>query len=301
MYKLILGDCKEKIKDIPDNSVHLILVDPPYQLGSFRKDIGKWEKENFTDSNMFNECNRVLIDGGHLLCFSSNRTLYEFGIAIKSANFEMRDTLIWKYKQSIPRNMDIGKAIDAFVTYGKTSSKYIKKIEQEFGGDSYKIMGTNNTMFGEKKIFERKEYNVFTEEGKKFNGFGTNLAPAYEPIIMARKPFKVSLAENCIKNEVGALNINKCKEITKIFPCNILEFKKEKKDKFNTHPMVKPIELLKYLIEMTTLKEQTVLDFTLGSGSTIVASEYTNRYGIGIERDEKYFEIAKKRLKNISY
>lgn len=293
---IYLGDSRELIKNIEDSSIALILTDPPYELGSFRNKIGKWEKEEICNSNIFKDCNRVLKDGGHIFSFTANRTIHKFGQAIENANFEIRDTLIWEYNQSIPRNMDIAKAIDAQVLYGKTSSKYLKQVEQEYGGESYTITGTNNTMFGDKVEFNRKIYSPVTNEAKQWDGWGTNLAPSYEPIIMARKKFKGSLAENVINNGVGALNIKELENINGKFPSNILRFNKEKKESFNTHPMVKPIKLLEYIILMTTKKGDTVLDPFMGSGSTMVACKNTNRNYIGIEREEEYFNISKIRL-----
>lgn len=294
---LYLGDSRDIIKSIPSNSVDLILTDPPYELGSFRKKIGQWEKEEITSSDIFKECNRVLKDGGHLICFTANRTIHKFGQAIENAGFEIRDTLIWQYPQSIPRNMNIAKAIDSHLIYGKTSSKYLKMIEQEYGGESYKIKGTNNTMFGEKVEFERKVYTPITDKAKEWKGWGTNLAPSFEPMIMARKKFKGSLAENVINNNNGALNIEELSKVNGKFPSNILYFEKEKRDDFNNHPMVKPIKLLEYIIKMTTTDGAVILDPFMGSGSTCVAvSNIPNRAYIGIEREVDYYNIAKKRL-----
>lgn len=295
--QIILGDCKEELLRIKSNSVQLILTDPPYELGSFRKKIGKWEKTEVCNSNVFQECNRILVDGGHLMCFTANRTIHKFGTAIEKANFEIRDTLIWEYtQQSIPRNMDVAKAIDAQMLYGKTSSKYLKQVEQEYGGEVYTIQGTNNTMFGDKVTFQRKEYSPITEQAKKWEGWGTNLAPKFEPLIMARKKFKGSLAENIINNKVGAINIEKLTNINSKFPSNILTFSKEKREDFNNHPMVKPTKLLEYIILMTTKEGDTVLDPFAGSESTLLACKNTNRNYIGIETNEDYIKIIHRRL-----
>lgn len=297
--KLYCGDAFEIIKNIQDK-IHLVLTDPPYELGSFRKQIGKWEKTNVTNSSIFKDLNKILIDGGHLVCFTANRTIHKFGKAIEDANFEIRDTLIWEYKQSIPRNMDIAKGLDAYILYGKTSSKYLKKVEQEYGGKEYVVKGTNNTMFGEKKEFHRKEYTPINELAKEWEGWGTNLAPSYEPAILSRKKFKGSLSENLANDGRGALNIGELSDINGKFPSNILNFEKDKKDDFNTHPMVKPVKLLEYIILMTTKEGDVVLDPFMGSGSTMVACANTNRRYIGIEINEEYFNIAKKRLDNIN-
>jgi DNA modification methylase len=276
----------------------LVLTDPPYELGSFRKEIGKWEKFKVCESGIFDILFENMLDGAHIVCFSSNRTMYKFGNAIEKTGFEIRDTLIWQYKnQSIPRNMNVSKAIDCEVTYGKTSSKYMRQIEQEFGGDSYKIKGTVNTMFGDYKEFDRKEYTPITDEGRAFEGWGTNLAPNFEPIILARKPFKDSLAKNLMLNKTGALNIEMLKTLNENkYPSNILNFPKDKKQDFNTHPTVKPLSLIEYLILMTTNEGDLVVDPFLGSGTVALACKKLNRRFIGTEIDKKYCNIAEKRL-----
>ncbi len=299
MNKIYNGDCLEIVKTL-NEKVHLVLTDPPYELGSFRNHIGEWEKREMTKTNIFKDLNSLLVDGGHIMCFSANRTIHKFATAIEEANFEIRDTLIWKYKQSIPRNMDIAKAIDSQTLYGKTSSKYLKKVEQEYGGKEYVVRGTSNTMFGEKKEFIRKEYSPITSQAKEWEGWGTNLAPSYEPIIMGRKKFNGSLANNIIEKGRGALNIQALTELNGKFPCNVLEFEKEKKDSFNNHPMVKPVKLLEYIILMTTKEGDLVLDPFMGSGSTMVACANTNRRYIGIEKEKDYFNIVKQRLDNIN-
>lgn len=298
--RILLGDVRELIKSIPSNSIDLILTDPPYELGSFRKEVGSWEGKGVVYSHIWQEFFRVLKDGGHIVSFSSNRTLYKFGKHIEEAGFDIRDTLIWQYAQGIPRNMDLAKAIDAHKLYGKTSSKYLKQVEQEHGGKEYTIVGTNNTMFGDKVEFTRKEYSPVTDEGKQWEGWGTNLAPSFEPIILARKPFKGSLAENMIINGVGGLNIGGLKEINGKYPSNVLQFPKAIKDSFNSHPMVKPTELLKYLIHMITKENTVILDPFSGSGSTAVATLECggNRKYIGFEVNEKFVEIANKRINN---
>lgn len=84
-------------------------------------------------------------------------------------------------------------------------------------------------------------------------------------------------------------------EADKLLPVNIQVFKKPNKPK---HPTQKPVELMEYLIKTYTNESETVLDFTMGSGSTGVASVNTNRKFIGIELDKKYFNIAKERIEN---
>ena len=121
----------------------------------------------------------------------------------------------------------------------------------------------------------------------------------YFPIMVERE--KVKISRNYKHSEInhkslGAMSENK--EFTHKFPSNILEFSNASQ-KGKVHPTQKPVALMEYLIKTYTNEGETVLDFTMGSGTTGVACINTNRNFIGIELDDKYFEIAKNRINNI--
>lgn len=295
------GDCNNLIKELDDNSIDIVITDPPYELGSFRGEELKWENKNVAYSNIWNECYRVLKPGGLLFSFGANRTIHKIANKIEESGFDIRDTLIWKYKQSIPRNMNISKSIDATILFGKSTSREMKMVEQEYGGKEYTIQGTNNTMFGEKVTFNRKEYSPVTDTAKEWDGWGTNLAPSFEPIVLARKQLDGSnLAKNLMLHGVGALNVKLLKEELGKFPCNIIEIDKERKEKFNTHPTVKPIKIIEHLLKLSSKEGYTILDPFMGSGTTAVACAKLNRNYIGFEINGKYIEIANKRLKELA-
>ncbi len=123
----------------------------------------------------------------------------------------------------------------------------------------------------------------------------------YNPqMILRDKPIKgggMSKGEttNNLKSELKALK----KIYTHKNPTNILVFDKIRRG--SLHPTQKPIALMEYLIKTYTNENETVLDFTMGSGSTMVACQNTNRNGIGIEMDENYFNIAQKRVRENEY
>lgn len=297
--RIINGDCLELIKSIESNSIDAVITDPPYELGNFRGEVQKWESSGAAYSYIWKECNRVLKDGGYLLSFGANRTIHKIASKIEEAGFEIREMVIWKYKQSIPRNMNISKAIDAIMLYGKSSSKYLRMVEQEYGGEEYQIKGTNNTMFGSKVTYIRKEYSPITEAAKSWDGWGTALAPSYEPIIVARKKLgEENLAKNLLKHGVGALNIDALKIEYGKFPSNVIEIEKEKKDEFNNHPTVKPIKLMEYLVKLVTKEDYLILDPFAGSCTTALACKNTNRKYICFEIKEEYCAIGEKRLNN---
>ena len=205
--KLILGDCLEKLKELPDNSVDTIITDPPYGLKFMGK---KWDYD-VPSVDIWKECLRVLKPGGHLLSFAGTRTQHKMAVNIEDAGFEIRDTIMWLYGSGFPKSMNISKALEAKEKYGKTNTVAKKQVEQSGNGKEYKIKQTNNGAMGEIVETTRKVYIPSTELAKQWQGWGTALKPAYEPIIVARKPFKGSLVDNVLTYGVGGINIDECR------------------------------------------------------------------------------------------
>lgn len=133
------------------------------------------------------------------------------------------------------------------------------------------------------------------EEAKKWDGWRLgNLAPMWEPIVWLFKPYKYTITDNVLDYEVGAMNIEQC-QIRGKSPTNVLEFDFENGEN-GYHEAQKPIRLLEYLIKLTTLDNQIVLDPFVGSGSTAIACKRLGRQFIGFEINDEYIEIANKRL-----
>ena len=110
-YKLLLGDCLEKLKELPDNSVDSVVTDPPYELGFMGK---KWDNTGIAfNEELWKECLRVLKPGGHLLSAGGTRTYHRMTCAIEDAGFEVRDSIQWwHYGSGFPKSHNIGKALD---------------------------------------------------------------------------------------------------------------------------------------------------------------------------------------------
>lgn len=107
---LILGDCLEELKKLPDNSIDSIITDPPYELGFMGK---SWDKTGIAkNKDMWAECLRVIKPGGHLLSFSGTRTYHRMACAIEDVGFEVRDMIEWVYGSGFPKSLNIGKAVD---------------------------------------------------------------------------------------------------------------------------------------------------------------------------------------------
>lgn len=226
---IINGDCLEELDKLEENSIDAIVTDPPYELNFMGKG---WDNAGVSFSkSTWEKCLRVLKPGGYLLAFGGTRTYHRIACAIEDAGFEIRDCIMWLYGSGFPKSMNISKGIEAKAKYGKANTVAKRQIEQDGDGKEYKVVQTNNGAMGEKKEFTRKEYTPQLDTAKQWAGWGTCLKPAYEPIIVARKPFKGSLVNNVLENGVGGLNIDECrvgtprkynKEVSGRFPANVI-------------------------------------------------------------------------------
>lgn len=210
-YKLYHGNMLEMLDDIEENSIDSIVTDPPYELNFMGKG---WDNAGVSfQPDTWKKCFEVLKPGGYLLAFGGSRTFHRIACAIEDAGFEIRDTIMWLYGSGFPKSMSLGKVIEGKQVLGSANVRDIKKLD----GDKETVTGgwiSNELEQGKRdKEYEQIKTNVKykTELGKKWQGWGTCLKPSFEPIIVARKPFKGSLVDNVIKNGVGGLNIDECR------------------------------------------------------------------------------------------
>ena len=157
------------------------------------------------------ECLRVLKPGGHMAVFAGARTQDLMGLSIRLAGFEIRDTCGWIYGSGMPKSLDVSKAIESTLTTGKSNSRSLRKTEQDGDGEAYTLTGKNNGIMGETRTYERKRFTPATSDAARWDGWGTALKPAIEPIILARKPLVGTVAQNVLAHGVGGLNIDACR------------------------------------------------------------------------------------------
>ena len=235
MIKLINGDCLEVMKEIPNESIDMILADPPYGTTAC-----KWDTIIPLDK-LWDECHRIIKPNGGILLFSSQ----PFTTILNSSNIkEFRHEWIWEKEQGA-NFMNV---------------KY----------QPYKVHEIIS-------VFSKEKCNYYPQmtEGKPYvSGKGTS----------------GDITGNVIKTQT--------KNNGTRYPRSVQRFTTDKA-KGSFHPTQKPILLLEYLINTYSKQFETVLDFTMGSGSTGVACINTNRNFIGIELDESYFNIAKKRIEEV--
>ena len=202
-----LGDCLNVLPTLPDNSVDSIVTDPPYELGFMGK---SWDNSGIAYSvPMWKECLRVLKPGGHLLSFSGTRTYHRMAVAIEDAGFEVRDMIEWCYGSGFPKSLNIGKAVDK-----------IQGNKREVVGNSRAGSKDRNGYKGDMAImpFETETINLDITKGtSEYEGWGTALKPAHEPICLARKPLaEKTVAENVLKYGTGGINIDESRVGTEV-------------------------------------------------------------------------------------
>jgi site-specific DNA-methyltransferase (adenine-specific) len=397
MYTLHLGNCLHELRSIPENSIDSVVCDPPYEIGFMGM---AFDKTGIAYSvAMWQEVLRVLKPGGHLLAFSGSRTYHRMTCAVEDAGFEVRDQILWVYGSGFPKSLDVSKAID------KAAGAEREKIPNPLA--SKQTASINTTDYGDYNAVTHIYPNPVTEAAKQWQGWGTALKPAHEPICVARKPLVkgLTVAANVLAHGTGALNIDGCRvgtethvirgggggvgtgwgekkeinvERTGRFPANLIHdgsdevlalfpeskagvqtkpkgtggiwsgesndpcgpqygdtgsaarffycaktskkdrneglenftpttsdgravaadnaYQRGKTERQNTHPTVKPTDLMRYLCRLVTPPGGTVLDPFMGSGSTGKAAMLEGFKFVGIEMDESYHTIAKARI-----
>jgi len=223
---LLNGDCIEEMQKLIDDGVQVdsVVTDPPYHLTSIVKRFGKEDSApaQFGTDGAYARAStgfmgkewdggdiafrpetwelalKLLKPGGHLLAFSASRNYHRMAVAIEDAGFEIRDQMMWLYGSGFPKSQNMGKAID-------------KKQ-----GNDREVLGTKITNVGmQGNNFKRgsKSGEVEVTKGNsEWEGWGTALKPAHEPIVMARKPLsESSIVDNVLKHGTGAINIDGCR------------------------------------------------------------------------------------------
>lgn len=225
------GDCLEKMKEIPDGSVDMVLTDPPYGTTAC-----KWDSV-IPFEPMWEQIQRITKQNGAIVLFGSE----PFSSALRMSNIKnYKYDWIWVKEQGV--------------------NQFLAKIQPLRQSENISVFYKKQSMYN-RQMKEGTPYDVERELGCELYGE------------------KKKIRTVCSGGRV---------------PTNILRFDREIRDRY--HPTQKPVALMEYLIKTYTNEGETVLDFTMGSGTTGVACKNLNRKFIGIEKDDKYFEIAKKRI-----
>jgi site-specific DNA-methyltransferase (adenine-specific) len=197
--QILNGNNLDLLKTLPDNSVDSIVTDPPYGLSFMNK---KWDYD-VPSVELWKEVYRVLKHGGHVLSFGGTRTYHRMVVNMEDAGFEIRDQIMWLYGSGFPKSLNIGKAVDKIMG----NEREVVYEKEEAPAYRKNMEGTQNVSMSGKYTF-----NDITKGTSEWEGWGTALKPANEPICLARKPLsEKSVAENVLKYGTGGINIDGCR------------------------------------------------------------------------------------------
>lgn len=207
--KRLLGDCLELLPTLPLDSIDSIVTDPPYGL-SF---MGKGWDHGIPGVPFWEAALRVVKPGAFMLAFGGTRTHHRLMVAIEDAGWEIRDVIMWVYGSGFPKSLDVSKAID------KAAGVKREIVGSKVGlpGYSLKHQGVGGVLAGradgslDDSEGECRITAPATDAARQWEGFGTSLKPAWEPIIVARKPLVGTVAANVLKYGTGGMNIDGCR------------------------------------------------------------------------------------------
>ena len=197
--RLLKGDCIKQLKVLKDNSVDSVVTDPPYEIGFMGKG---WDDSGIANNpKLWKEVLRVLKPGGHLLSFSHSRTYHRQAVAVEDAGFDIRDQIMWIYGSGFPKSHNIGKSVDKLLG---NEREVVGKYQSPEGTSGNSPHNDGVTGFSKKL----GGINELTKGQSQYEGWGTALKPAHEPIVMARKPLsEKTVAKNVLEHGTGGINI----------------------------------------------------------------------------------------------
>lgn len=287
-FHVAQGDARDLLKKVPDASVHLFLTDPPYfidGMGSNWDDSVLRKKQSRAGvigslpvgmkfdpkqglefqkfmSEISQQAYRVLKPGGFFISFSQARLYHRLACAAEDVGFEMRDMIVWQREgQAKAFSMD----------------HFVKKM----------------------KIDDARKAAIL----KSLAGRKTpQLKPCIEPLILAQKPKEGTFIENWLAHETGLIDTTST--LDSKFPANLMPVPKPsqaERGEDNDHITVKPVKLMRHLVELFSIPGQIVLDPFLGSGSTGVAAVAAGRRFLGFELEAKFARLSRLRIEKASH
>jgi len=328
-----LGDAVELLPLLPESSIDALVTDPPYGLNfnghswddasGFRESLPHVDTSAMSAPEVFEAwCTawaagalHALKPGAYVAAFGGARTWHRMVRGIENAGFEIRDQIAWLHTTGMPKSMDLAHAIDKH-----HGAHRVDRIVQTIDHDG--VFGATRTV-----LFKGAP---ITDDAQRWDGWGTALRPAFEPIIIARKPLEGTVVRNVLKHGVGGINIDGARFADDRWPTNVAfdqrqahaldmltgnlqgESLSQKFPIFRfahkpnaterprafgiSHATVKPLALMRWLITLVSPIGGVVLEPFTGSGTTIEAAAQAGCRVIGVEKDTSYVPLINSRM-----
>jgi DNA modification methylase len=215
------GSCLDIMPALPTDGIDGVVTDPPYHLTTMRNPTGtpkcqqdgpfrrltrgfmsqEWDGGDIAfRPDTWTEVYRVMKPGAHIAVFGASRTFHRMTVAIEDAGFEIRDTLMWLHAQGFPKSKNVALAIDKHLGHPNRGRAIPTASTRQAGPNG-----------GELHANSVPPYQARSDAAIAYQGWGTALKPAYEPIVLARKPLIGTVAENVLAFGTGGLNIDACR------------------------------------------------------------------------------------------
>lgn len=293
LNKITPGDCRDHLASLADGSIDLFLSDIPYGIS-----LDDWDVlHNNTNSALLGQSPA---QAGKSAFKRRGKPINGWSQADRNIGLEYQQ---WcqSWATLVQPKMKNGASLFVF-----GARRTIHRIVNAFEDSGFLL---KDMLIWKKPAAHHRAQRLsivfarrgLEDEANAWEGWRLgNLAPAYEPIAWLIKPYKIggTIADNVLQHQVGAMNLGEC-QLDGASPTNILEFGFQKGED-RLHEAQKPIRLVEFLIKLTTIEGQVVLDPFMGSGTTAVAAQHLNRHFIGFEIVPEFHRLALQRLNQSS-
>jgi site-specific DNA-methyltransferase (adenine-specific) len=338
--RVFVGDAVALLPLLACESIDSVVTDPPYGLGfnglgwdgpaAFRLSLDAagaapdGRGAAWSEGRLFGEWCRAwaagalaaLKPGGHLVAFGGTRTWHRLAVGVEDAGFEVRDQVAWLHTSGMPKSLDLSNAIDRRL--GAVRADRVVEV------------APLDSVLGATRRVAAKGTPV-TREARRWEGWGTGLKPAFEPIVVARKPCQGGVAANTLAHGVGGLNIDAARQpgsgrwpanvaldgtqaarlgalagegVAGRFPVFHHEPKAQRSERPRafgaSHATVKPLALMRWLVGLVTPPGGVVLDPFAGSGTTVEAALAGGFRAVAFEREAAYVPLIQARLDRLA-
>lgn len=208
-WSVVVGDSRAALRGLPDNSLDACVTDPPYELGFMGQG---WDRSGIAfDVGLWREVFRVLKPGAHAVVFGATRTVHRVAVALEDAGFELRDMGAWLFGTGFPKSLDVSKALD------NAAGAVRPVVGTKLGLPGYHLSGHQgghalghglSSSTPETRAAAARVTAPVSEAAVQWEGWGTALKPAMEPILLVRKPLVGTVAENVQAHGTGGIHIN---------------------------------------------------------------------------------------------